>query len=92
MDHTYHPTALTWDEVDPGGHPFDSAAALDAVRLLVPASAVPIRPSSPDYQRITQWGHNEGPAWTGFLTRDPVRAQRLPRTGRCVPMPQRAGR
>lgn len=38
------PAHLTWDEVDPARHPFDSASATRAVYLLGPARQVPGRP------------------------------------------------
>jgi hypothetical protein len=70
VDYSYKPWALTWDEVDPGRHPFDPAAVSDAVRMLAPASAVPMRPSDRgDYQRITDWAHSDGTAWADSMAK-----------------------
>ncbi|MFF7127233.1 Fic family protein [Streptomyces sp. NPDC008240] len=38
------PSYLTWDEVDPPRHPFDSASASQVVHLLGPARCAPSRP------------------------------------------------
>lgn len=70
MDYRLAPWTLTWDEVDPGRHPFDAASAHEVVRGLAPASAVPARPSDragqPD---VFGWAHEVGDAWADAMTR-----------------------
>ncbi|WP_176740106.1 hypothetical protein [Streptomyces sp. Ncost-T10-10d] len=41
------PGYLSWDEVAPARHPFDSALAAQVVRSLGPARRVPRRPVDP---------------------------------------------
>ncbi|MEV5129151.1 Fic family protein [[Kitasatospora] papulosa] len=41
------PRFLTWADVDPARHPFDSASVAQTVRSLGPARCVPIRPDVP---------------------------------------------
>ncbi|MFF7444720.1 MULTISPECIES: hypothetical protein [unclassified Streptomyces] len=82
MPHELLPYDLTWPEVDPRSHPFDSAAALDVVRGLDAASRVPERPvrkpaAHPDeayaeYARLCDWSHSEGWDWTGEMTEELV--------------------
>jgi len=50
VDWSLAPWTLTWDEVDPGRHPFDPDSASRAVRSLDPASEFPLRlpPGQPD--------------------------------------------
>lgn len=74
------PFDLTWPEVDPRRHPFDSAAALDVVRGLEAASRVPVRPfterssdpaeRSAEYSVLCQWSHDEGWHWAHAMTED----------------------
>ncbi len=57
------PRILTWDEVDPARHPFDSEAAARVVRSLGPAGGYP---DAPTYRRVTgpvRLGLGGGPAW-----------------------------
>ncbi|MEV5505934.1 Fic family protein [Streptomyces orinoci] len=42
-----NPGELSWDEVDPARHPFDSASATQVVHSLGPARRVPPRPNAP---------------------------------------------
>ncbi|MFJ5303255.1 Fic family protein [Streptomyces sp. NPDC088350] len=42
-----NPRSLSWDEVDPTRHPFDSESAADVVRSLGPARRMPARPAVP---------------------------------------------
>ncbi|MFF3782025.1 Fic family protein [Streptomyces sp. NPDC001933] len=42
------PPFLTWDDVDPARHPFDSTSAPQVVRSLGPADRIPGRPGIPD--------------------------------------------
>ncbi|WP_042429713.1 Fic family protein [Streptacidiphilus anmyonensis] len=44
MRYELSPSSLTWDEVDPAGHPFDHATAEQVIRSLGPAGLVPRRP------------------------------------------------
>lgn len=79
------PYALTWSEVDPRTHPFDSATALDVVRGLEAASRVPVRPVMPKvtkavhpdevsaaYTRLSRWSYSEGWDWTEAVTEELV--------------------
>ncbi len=63
------PFDLTWDEVDPARHPFDSVAAARVVRSLGPARCVP---SPPDVSRIdpamSAWSHGEGDLWASAVS------------------------
>jgi hypothetical protein len=73
------PYDLSWAEVDPSLHPFDSEAALDAVRALEPASRVPVRPvrqrpsdrdeAYAEYGKLCDWAHTEGWEWAQAMTR-----------------------
>ncbi|GAA4492064.1 hypothetical protein GCM10023191_027250 [Actinoallomurus oryzae] len=70
MDHRLTPRTLTWDEVDPGRHPFDAVSAHEVVRGLAPASAVPARPAGQAGQRrVIAWSHEVGAAWADSMTR-----------------------
>lgn len=72
------PYDLTWSEVDPRAHPFDSAAALDDVRGLAAASRVPVRPFTKrssdvderreEYAKLCDWSHREGWDWAEAMT------------------------
>ncbi|WP_052424563.1 hypothetical protein [Streptomyces fulvoviolaceus] len=73
------PYDLTWPEVDPRLHPFDSAGALDAVRALGPASRVPVPPARKrttdrdealaEYYKLCDWSYSEGWDWRKAMTR-----------------------
>lgn len=63
------PHTLTWDEVDPARHPFDSAAAARGVRALGPARCVPRRPAVPfGDPEMSAWSWNEGTVWTDAMS------------------------
>ena len=51
------PRELSWAEVDPARHPFDSEAAAGVVRSLGPARQVPRRPDVPAHTRIPAPNH-----------------------------------
>lgn len=63
------PGHLTWADVDPARHSFDSSSAGQAVRSLGPARHVPQRPdvhvSDP---AMAAWVSNEGRLWTDAMT------------------------
>jgi hypothetical protein len=73
------PYDLSWTEVDPSLHPFDSEAVLDVVRALEPASRVPVRPvpkrtsdrddAFAEYGKLCDWAHSAGWEWTKGMTR-----------------------
>ncbi|WP_250403561.1 Fic family protein [Streptomyces cellostaticus] len=63
------PRILTWDEVDPARHPFDSEAAAQVVRSLAPAQRVPRRPDLPPGDRVLcDWGWEEARPWADAMT------------------------
>ncbi|MDK0520122.1 Fic family protein [Streptomyces sp. ML-6] len=63
------PFSLTWDEVDPARHPFDSAAAPQVVRSLGPARRTPERPDVPaGTPAMRDWGWNKGKSWADAMT------------------------
>ncbi|WP_030681738.1 Fic family protein [Streptomyces rimosus] len=63
------PLFLTWDEVDPARHPFDSASAAQVVRSLPPARCVPHRPDLPVHDRtLIAWSHDEGRLWADAMS------------------------
>ncbi|MDQ0602233.1 hypothetical protein QF037_006578 [Streptomyces canus] len=76
------PYDLTWPDVDPRRHPFDSGDALDAVRTLGAASRTPVRPArkptshpdeaSAEYARLCHWSNTEGADWAKAMTEDLV--------------------
>ncbi|MGW3150450.1 Fic family protein [Streptomyces sp. NPDC001177] len=64
------PRNLTWDEVDPARHPFDSESAARVVRSLGPAQRVPRRPDVPPGDRATlhEWSWDEARPWSDAMT------------------------
>ncbi|MFE7599514.1 Fic family protein [Streptomyces sp. NPDC057494] len=63
------PRLLTWDEVDPDRHPFDSTAAAPVVRSLGPARRVPLRPDvQADDPAMSDWSWDEGKVWADAMT------------------------
>ncbi len=63
------PRFLTWDDVDPARHPFDSAAAAKVVRSLGPARRVPSRPEIPlGDPAMHDWSWNEGEPWADAMS------------------------
>ncbi|MFG2097308.1 Fic family protein [Streptomyces sp. NPDC048612] len=58
------PRFLTWDDVEPVRHPFDSASARQVVHSLGPARRVPSRPDVPfGDTAIHAWSWSEGKPW-----------------------------
>ncbi|MFE2545161.1 Fic family protein [Actinacidiphila glaucinigra] len=63
------PGHLSWDEVDPTRHPFDSASAAQVVRSLGPATRVPRRPDVPfSDPAMSAWSHGEGKLWAEAMS------------------------
>ncbi|MEU6533358.1 Fic family protein [Streptomyces sp. NPDC046928] len=63
------PRDLSWAEVDPARHPFDSGAAACLVRSLGPAGRVPRRPDVPaGDQALHDWGWEEARPWADAMT------------------------
>lgn len=63
------PGYLTWDEVDPAGHPFDSASATQVVRSLGPARRVPHRPDLPSGDPATRaWSWDVARPWADAMS------------------------
>jgi hypothetical protein len=70
VDQSLLPRTLTWDEVDPGMHPFDADSALQVIRTFPPASMVPVRPKhSWGSRELNEWSHGVGWAWADAMTR-----------------------
>ncbi|WP_258873093.1 hypothetical protein [Streptomyces sp. M7] len=64
------PRELSWAEVDPARHQFDSEAAAGVVRSLRPARRVPRRPDVPaGDRRLHDWGREEAERWADAMTR-----------------------
>ncbi|MFE3542386.1 hypothetical protein ACFXK0_05380 [Nocardia sp. NPDC059177] len=57
------PWTLTWDEVDPARHPFDTSAVAGTVRSLAPATAVPARASG-----TVEWDDEAGEQWADAMS------------------------
>ncbi|MFI2200309.1 Fic family protein [Streptomyces sp. NPDC020192] len=69
MIHELNPRHLSWDEVDPARHPFDSAAAAREVRSLGPARRVPGRPDVPfGSPAMSAWSWGEGKVWADAMS------------------------
>jgi hypothetical protein len=63
------PSFLTWDDVDPARHFFDSASAPQVVRSLGPALRVPSRPGIPFGDPAMQaWSWGEGQPWADAMS------------------------
>ncbi len=70
VDYSLAPWALTWDEADPGRHPFDASSPRDAIGELAPAPAVPVRPAGhPADRDVIDWAHGAGAAWADAMSR-----------------------
>lgn len=70
VDPALLPYDLAWAEVDPARHPFDPAAAAEAVRGLEPAGRAPTRPRrgpgvDPDF---SAWSHDVARVWLDDMT------------------------
>ncbi|MFE2551186.1 Fic family protein [Streptomyces sp. NPDC059355] len=63
------PGGLSWDEVDPARHPFDSGTAAQVVRSLGPALRVPRRPdvlfANPE---MRAWSRAEARSWADAMS------------------------
>ncbi|MFF0218599.1 Fic family protein [Streptomyces vinaceus] len=63
------PGSLTWDEVDPARHPFDSGTAAQVVRSLGPALRVPSRPAVPAGDpSMRAWSRTEAKPWADAMS------------------------
>ncbi|MFF9585327.1 cell filamentation protein Fic [Streptomyces achromogenes] len=63
------PRFLTWDDVNPARHYFDSASAPQAVRSLEPARRVPSRPDIPfGDPAMNTWSWSEGRPWADAMS------------------------
>ncbi|MEV6742531.1 Fic family protein [Streptomyces sp. NPDC051104] len=63
------PSYLTWDDVDPARHPFDSASAPQVVRSLGPAQRVPRRPDLPLADpAMSAWSRDTGQPWADAMS------------------------
>ncbi|MEU7469954.1 Fic family protein [Streptomyces sp. NPDC044984] len=63
------PRFLTWDEVSPVQHFFDSASAPQVVRSLGPARRVPSRPDIPSGDpAMSAWSRGEGRPWADAMS------------------------
>ncbi|WP_418960511.1 Fic family protein [Streptomyces tritici] len=63
------PHSLTWDDVDPARHFFDSASASRVVRSLGPALRVPSRPDIPfGDPAMSTWVWGEGEPWADAMS------------------------
>ena len=70
MPYDLAPFDLSWAEVDPRLHPFDSLSAAAAVAALGPAHEVPVRPAGSAADRaVISWSHGAGRDWTDAMTR-----------------------
>ncbi|MFJ4985823.1 Fic family protein [Streptomyces sp. NPDC088732] len=69
MNPELSPRDLSWDEVDPARHPFDSASANRVVRSLGPARRVPRRPDVPAGDAVLDaWRWNEARPWADAMS------------------------
>ncbi|GCB43084.1 Fic family protein [Streptomyces sp. NL15-2K] len=63
------PGRLSWDEVDPARHPFDSASAAQVVHSLGPARRVPLRPDVPlADSAMHAWSWGEAKLWADAMS------------------------
>ncbi|MER7224073.1 hypothetical protein [Streptomyces rubradiris] len=63
------PRFLTWDDVNPAQHFFDSASAPQVVRSLGPARRVPSRPDIPfGDPAMSAWAWGEGQSWADAMS------------------------
>ncbi|MEV6209138.1 Fic family protein [Kitasatospora sp. NPDC051914] len=68
MFNALYPTGLTWDEVDPAGHPFDPASAAQVVRSLGPAQRVPSRLDPTLDPTRVNWAWDVAKPWSDAMT------------------------
>ncbi|MEU3355179.1 Fic family protein [Streptomyces sp. NPDC037389] len=65
----FAPYSLSWGEVDPARHPFDSASAAQVVHSLGPARHVPNRPDiSVTDPAMSAWSHGQGALWADAMS------------------------
>ncbi|GEC10427.1 hypothetical protein SSP24_80820 [Streptomyces spinoverrucosus] len=63
------PGHLSWDDVDPARHPFDSTSAAEVVRSLGPARRLPRRPEIPfGDPAMSTWSWEEGKPWADAMS------------------------
>jgi hypothetical protein len=63
------PHFLSWYDVDPARHPFDSASAAQVVHSLGPARRVPRRPDVPSADAaMNAWSHGEATLWADAMS------------------------
>ncbi|MER7812682.1 Fic family protein [Streptomyces sp900116325] len=63
------PADLSWDEVDPARHSFDSVTAAQVVRSLGPARCVPRRPDVPPGDpAMSAWSWDQGKVWADAMS------------------------
>ncbi|WP_171990776.1 Fic family protein [Streptomyces sp. JHA26] len=63
------PRFLTWDDVNPARHSFDSASAAHVVRSLGPARRVPSRPDIPfGDPAMSAWSRDVGRPWADAMS------------------------
>ncbi|MFJ7250304.1 Fic family protein [Kitasatospora sp. NPDC098652] len=68
MSNALYPAGLTWDEVDPAGHPFDPASAAQVVHSLGPARRVPSRPDPTLDPTVGNWAWEVARPWSDAMT------------------------
>ncbi|PBC75423.1 Fic/DOC family protein [Streptomyces sp. TLI_235] len=69
MIHALSPAFLTWDEVDPGRHPFDGTSAAQVVHALGPARCVPRRPDvTLADPALNAWARDEAGLWADAVS------------------------
>ncbi|WP_427924310.1 Fic family protein [Streptomyces sp. cg40] len=69
MHNDLNPRYLSWDEVDPARHPFDSGSAARVVRSLGPARRVPVRPNLSYGDPATRdWNWDVARPWTDAMS------------------------
>ncbi|MGK4578469.1 Fic family protein [Kitasatospora sp. HPMI-4] len=68
MFNALYPTGLTWDEVDPAGHPFDPASAAQVVHSLGPARRVPSRQDPSLDLTKANWAWEVAKPWSDAMT------------------------
>jgi hypothetical protein len=66
--HPWLPRLLSWDEVDPARHPFDSASVDDVVRSLHAARRVPVNPRLPLLDPAVHTWRREAGTWADAVT------------------------
>ncbi|WP_055703214.1 Fic family protein [Streptomyces silaceus] len=69
MQFEWTPRILTWDDVDPARHPFDSGSAREVVYGLGPARCVPRRPDLPFADvAMSRWSRREAEQWADAMS------------------------